>query len=192
MSKILVNNNGFDVEIADTGVTVAASSNYTIPPQNYLDFAASSDVIVLIANGTLVLNDGGSDILVVSQAIDIIKGWCPSAPETPTTPFFFDYSDNVSGDDSVTLLTYTIPDLQNLFITRLEVSCRIEALVQVFLNGICIGNLRTAASKPSASFQWSPNRQCVTGDILEVMLTKRVGTADVPVGAHLMGVTTTT
>lgn len=72
MSKILVNNNGFDVEIADTGVTVAASSNYTIPPQNYLDFAASSDVIVLIANGTLVLNDGGSDILVVSQAIDII------------------------------------------------------------------------------------------------------------------------
>jgi hypothetical protein len=190
MSKILVNNNAFDVEIADTGVTVAQSSSYTIPPQNYPDFAASSDVIVAIANGVLVLNDGGNDITDVSRAIDIIKGWCPGTVEPDTEPFFFDFSDVITGDDPQTLLTYTVPDGQSLSLSRLEISCRIESFIQVFKNGEAIGDSRTGAAKPSASFTWYPNRGCLAGDIIEVVLTKRIGTSDVSVGAHLMGTTT--
>lgn len=75
MSKILKNNTALDVEIADTGVTVLASAQYTIPPQDYATFAASSDVIAKIASLSLTFNDGSSDITNISNAIDAIKGW---------------------------------------------------------------------------------------------------------------------
>lgn len=88
MSKILKNNTVFDVEIADTGVTVPASGEYTIPPQDYSTFAASSNVISFLADSTLILNDGGDDITVLSRAVDIIKGFPPQL----TSPFFFDTS----------------------------------------------------------------------------------------------------
>lgn len=84
MSKILKNQTVSDVAIADTGVTVPASGQYTIPPEDYDAFAASSDVISLLADGSLILNDGSNDITIVSDAVDVIKGWFPS-----TTASFF-------------------------------------------------------------------------------------------------------
>lgn len=74
MSKVLVNSTGGDVAITDCGVTVAASSSYTIPPQDYSTFAASSDVITLLTAGTLTLTDGTTTIQPLSVAIDVIKG----------------------------------------------------------------------------------------------------------------------
>lgn len=75
MSKILRNMTASDIPIADTGVTILASSNYTIPPTQYPLWAASSDVIVAIASGTIVVNDGSYD-WNVSDGVDIIKGFC--------------------------------------------------------------------------------------------------------------------
>lgn len=66
--------------ITDTGVTVPVSSSYTIPPQDYLTFAASSDSIRFLSDGSLILNDGTDDVTDLSQAIDILKGWCPQTP----------------------------------------------------------------------------------------------------------------
>lgn len=83
MSKILRNLGAADVVIADVGVTIAAFTDYTIPPQDYLTFAASSNTIGFLADSTLTLNDGSNDILNLSQAVDILKGWCPATPETP-------------------------------------------------------------------------------------------------------------
>lgn len=76
MSKILINNTASPQPVADTGVTIAASSNYTIPPQDYLLWAASSNVITLIGAGTLTVNDGSVN-LSISEGTDLIKGIFP-------------------------------------------------------------------------------------------------------------------
>jgi len=73
MAKILKNQTGSAVSISDTGITVPASGNYTIPPQDYNLWAASSDVITEIGDGTLVVNDGSED-LSISDGVDLIKG----------------------------------------------------------------------------------------------------------------------
>ncbi len=76
MSKILINNTASPQPVADTGVTIAASSNYTIPPQDYLLWAASSNVITLIGAGTLTVNDGSVN-LSISEGTYLIKGIFP-------------------------------------------------------------------------------------------------------------------
>jgi len=60
--KIIKNTTGSDVPIADTGVTIPASSQYTIQPQDYMLWAASVDVIALVSAGTLVVNDGAVNL----------------------------------------------------------------------------------------------------------------------------------
>lgn len=77
MSKILKNTTNAIVSIADTGVSVPASpGTYTIPAQDYLLWAASDNIITAIGDGTIVANDGTSD-LGISDAIDLIKGYLP-------------------------------------------------------------------------------------------------------------------
>jgi hypothetical protein len=76
MSKILVNPGGSPVPVADTGVTVPASSSYTIPAQDYPLWAASSDVVTLVGAGTLIVNDGATN-LSISDGIDLVKGLFP-------------------------------------------------------------------------------------------------------------------
>lgn len=76
MSKILKNTTGSPVTVTDTGIVIGASSQYTIPPQDYLLWASSSNVITYIGNGTLVVNDGSSD-LSISDGTDHIKDIFP-------------------------------------------------------------------------------------------------------------------
>lgn len=190
MSKILINNGDSDVVMPDVGVTISAHTQYTIPPQDYSAFAASSDVIVALADNLLILNNGSFDITVLSDAVDIIKGWFPAAAAAATGPFFFDFSDVISGDAPTTVIFQSVPIDQTFSLINLDISCRIESFTQVYLNGVSIGDLRTGATEPNASFHWFPNRDCAPGDTIEVVITKRAGTADITVGAHLSGVTT--
>ena len=192
MSKILVNNNGFDVTIPDVGVTVAASSSYTIPPQDYATFAASSDVITRLADLELILNDGGVDIPTLSQAVDVIKGWPIQVSETEDEPFFFDFADVLVGAGPHTLFSQTIDPGFILDLSRIVVACRIESMVEIYKNGSVIGSLRTGAAFPMSSFDWRPNQSCVEGDSIEIVLTKRANAPDNTVGVHLMGVLNTT
>jgi hypothetical protein len=84
MAKILINNTASPVTIADVGQTVPASSQLSIAPQDYLLYAASSNVITLISDlsvgpttSTLTVNDG-SDNLNISDGVDLIKGLFPA------------------------------------------------------------------------------------------------------------------
>jgi len=78
MSKIIKNTTGSAISVADTGITISASpGSYTIPPQDYLLWAASDNVITYIGTGSLVVNDGSSD-LGISDGTDLIKGIFPS------------------------------------------------------------------------------------------------------------------
>ena len=76
MSKILKNNTASPQLVSDVGVTVAASSQYTIPAQDYLLWAASSNVITKIGDSTFTVNDGSVD-LSISDGTDLIKGLWP-------------------------------------------------------------------------------------------------------------------
>ena len=108
MSKILRNDDPINsVELLDTGVSIGANSSYTIPPQDYPTFAASSDVIRALSDNLLTLNDGGTDITNLSNAIDIIKGWFPGN-STAADDFFFDYFDVPVGVGPHTLFSYPV------------------------------------------------------------------------------------
>lgn len=188
MSKILKNNDPINpVILIDTGVTVAPSSQYTIPPQDYPTFAASSDVITALSNGDLVLNDGGTDITNLSDAVDIIKGWCPNTSQVGDN-FFFDYFDVPVGVGPHTLWSYTVTSPTILELSRIKVTCRIESQAQLKKNGTVIGDLRTGAAQPSDSFLFFPNRVFEIGDVVEIILTKRANAPDVSVGIHVQGI----
>jgi hypothetical protein len=191
MSKILVNNTDFDVEMPDNGVTVLAHSTYTIPPQDYPTFQGSSDVITQLSNGNLILNDGGTDIATLSQAVDVIKGWPLACPVSTEESFFFDLEIEAIGSAPIPIYSQTIDPGIILELSRLVVACRVESIVQVFKNGNVVGSIRTGASLPMSSFDWRPNNKCVEGDSIEVVLTKRSNAPDNTVGVHLMGVKTT-
>ena len=77
MSKILKNDSGATVTVSDTGVSIPDASQYTIQPQDYLLWAASSDVVTEVGAGNLVVNDGSFD-LSISDGIDLIKGIFPT------------------------------------------------------------------------------------------------------------------
>jgi len=191
MSKILRNDDLINsVDLLDTGVSIGASSSYTIPPQDYPTFAASSDVIRALSNGLLTLNDGGNDITNLSNAIDIIKGWFPGQAAA-VDDFFFDYFDVPVGVGPHTLFSYTVTFPDVLEIGRLTVSCRFESMFQVLKNGIVIADLRTGPAKPTDSFIWYPYRELEIGDLIEIIFEKRSGAPDVSVGLNLQGITKT-
>ena len=59
------------VKIKDTGVEIPAESHIVIPPQDYLLWAASENVISLLAAEIIVISDGTSDLSTV-EAIEYL------------------------------------------------------------------------------------------------------------------------
>jgi hypothetical protein len=83
MSKILRNNTGSDITITDVGSVViptAGPSTYTIPPQDYLLWAQSSDILTYLNDASptpsITVTDGSFD-LNPSDGVDLIKGIHP-------------------------------------------------------------------------------------------------------------------
>lgn len=82
MSKVLKNNTGSAIVITDVGgVSIPASpGSYTIPPQDYLLWAQSSDIISYLNDASptpsITVNDGSFD-LNPSDGVDLIKGIHP-------------------------------------------------------------------------------------------------------------------
>jgi hypothetical protein len=65
MAKIVKNTTLADIEVFETGVTLAASSSYTIPPEDYLDWATEETATEITADvnaGNIVINDGTNDL----------------------------------------------------------------------------------------------------------------------------------
>jgi len=124
-----------------------------------------------------VINDAGSPIPVV-----VTTG-------SAGVPWFEDFEGaHPAGVGPHTILSMTVPVSKTRSLTRLQVSCRQESVWTVTQNGTVVGTLRTGAAQPSDSFEWNPVRAAAAGDIIDVVLTKRSGTADTDVAAHLMGV----
>jgi hypothetical protein len=76
MAKILKNATVSPITV--NSVTIAASpGSYTIPPQDYLVWAANDGVITYIGAGSLVVNDGSVD-LGVAAGTSLIQGLYPT------------------------------------------------------------------------------------------------------------------
>lgn len=93
MSKILRNDSASPVVIVDVGsVTINAGDSYTINPNEYPLFAASSNTVTFIGNGDLTVNDGSFD-LTISDGVDLIKGLFPptQVEDTPHLSGFRGY-----------------------------------------------------------------------------------------------------
>jgi hypothetical protein len=69
MSKILKNQTGSPIAIADTGVTLPASPDtYTIPQQDYPLWAASTNITALLTGGSVKVNNGLVDLLAADAS----------------------------------------------------------------------------------------------------------------------------
>lgn len=75
--KVLRNVTASPISITDCGVTLDALSSYTIPPQDYLLWAASSVIVTYVGAASVIVNDGSFD-LTISDGIDLLKGIFPS------------------------------------------------------------------------------------------------------------------
>lgn len=81
MSKIIINNTNSTINIFDTGISIDALENYTIPPTDYLLWAASDNIITYIGSGDVTISDGSVN-LSISDGVDLIKGIFPTEIST--------------------------------------------------------------------------------------------------------------
>jgi len=96
--------NADTVEHTWVGQTIPASEYYTIDPTQELTWSSNSILLAAIASGTAVVNDGTSDYVDLSAAIDFLKGNTISAVITSqpavtvaATPAFGSKTITVSG-----------------------------------------------------------------------------------------------
>jgi hypothetical protein len=119
MSKILKNNTGSPITITDVGGVIIAASpgTYTIPPQDYLLWAQSSDIITYLNDASptpsITVNDGSVD-LNPSDGMDLIKGLFPRL-------FVFDpIVENVAITLASTEVTHALPTGTKRFLIKLR------------------------------------------------------------------------
>lgn len=110
----------------------------------------------------------------------------------PGDPFFLDASMLSTPGIDQTLLSYTVPVGQKLYLSTLSSSLRIEGFLKVLLEGSLIGSARSGAAKPDVSFTWSPRREVLPGETVQVVYRQRASSPIVEIAAHLMGLTINT
>lgn len=164
MSKILKNQTVSPIVINDTGVTLPASpATYIIPPEDYLTWAASSDIIVHIGSGDVIVSDGSSD-LSPSDGMELIDGiWnkmfvefegvqnhlFANAVTTPGTP--------------QSLISYLVPAGKELRVHGVRVSCTRRGVFSIMEDASQIDEGRTGASSLNSSIVYRKQRHVSAG-----------------------------
>lgn len=125
MSKILKNNTVSPITITDVGGVIIAASpgTYTIPPQDYLIWASSSDIITYLNDASptpsITVNDGSVD-LNPSDGMDLIKGLFPRL-------FVYDpIVENVSIPTANTEVSHALPTGTKRFLIKLRDSATLK------------------------------------------------------------------
>lgn len=96
MEKIVKNISASPYQIVDVGVTIPASSSYTVPDQDYLLWSASRNFIQGVTGGILLANDGYADF-GVSGSINFMD-----YPDRAINQRFYDNSIRGNGFTSKT------------------------------------------------------------------------------------------
>jgi len=152
MSKILKNNTGSTITIVDVGsVTILASpGSYTIPPQDYLLWAQSSDIIAFLNDASptpsITVTDGSFD-LNVSDGVDLIKGIHPRL--NIQDPLI----NAVSVPTANTEVSFALPAFTRL----LMIQARTTGLIKVGFEAASTDGLNYLTLFPGMYAQWSLN-----------------------------------
>ena len=72
--KILINTTSDPIDL-DIGETIPANSQVTINPENYIDYANSADALRYLGCGSLVVNDGESNLDMVQGTRCLLGGF---------------------------------------------------------------------------------------------------------------------
>lgn len=73
MSKLITNTTLSIIDVVDVGIEINPGATYTIVPQDYGIWAASSSVVAFVGSGDLVVNDGFQD-LSPAQGMGFLQG----------------------------------------------------------------------------------------------------------------------
>lgn len=171
MSKILHNATGGTIFVNDTGVSIASGANYVIPPQDYLLWAASNNVITFIGAGDLIVNDGSSN-LSISDGTDLIKGIFPTTikaiPWGSIEPVYAEITSIASGVTSDVLSFNAVSNTRAVIIAA---SGSNIAIYTIKLNGTVIDKAYTNfGSSLSTQFDFSTGLSLTSGDVLKVQV----------------------
>lgn len=171
MSKILINTTPGTVFINDTGVSIPTASSYSIPPQDYLLWAASSDVITKIGDEDLQVNDGTFD-LSISDGIDLIKGFFPktiaTTPAGTISNLFNEVSSVVSGFETE-VISYTAAAGDKL--VQADFTGTNIAKYQLEVNGSATGQYYTHFSNLNGGCSFGQGLPLSSGDVVTLSVT---------------------
>jgi hypothetical protein len=143
MSKILKNTTVSAIFVSDVGVSIAGLGQYTIPEQDYLLWAASSNTVTYVGAAELVVNDGSFD-LNISDGIDLIKGLFPSKVAVfaaGSTQAFYNAVTSVPSATTTTVATFTTAAATTL--QRVLFSGSNIAFYELKVDGAAIASYRT-------------------------------------------------
>jgi hypothetical protein len=171
--KLLKNTTISDIAIMDCGVTIPADSSYLIPPQDYLLFAASSNIVTQVGIGDVVVNDGSYD-LSISDGIDFIKGLFPSkveiVPSTLQTSYLYYEVSSVASGVQTTIATFTA--VAKCLLEKALYSTDNVSRFDVYLNSTTIATARNYFTSYSGCFDFisKTGRGLVLepGDVVEI------------------------
>lgn len=188
MSKILKNQTGSPIAIDDTGITLPASpATFTIPPQDFLLWAASSDIIGPVGVGDVVVNDGSFD-LSPSDGIDLIKGlflrtFVEFEGERPLPEFAFN-GDLVIGAEQ-TIINKTVPVDKELRIHQIRVVCSRTTRWTIQEGANIFGSGLTSALNPDSNQIFRKQKKLSAGVTLQLKYLAVPGQALVPIDAYI-------
>jgi hypothetical protein len=167
----LHNATGSTLFIADTGVSITSGGNYTIPEQDYLLWAASSNIVTFIGNSDITVSDG-SFTLGISDAINLIKGIYPTtikAVPYGNTSIFTSEANSVAASTLTDIITYTAST--NIRLVSASVSGNNVAQYTLLLNGNVIGKKYTSfGAALNADFKLNTGLSIIAGDVLKVQV----------------------
>ena len=102
-------------------------------------------------------------------------------------PVFFEASTVTTPGILQTLLSYTVPVSKTLNLLQVLLTCRQEALFQIYGDGNLIGSGRTGAASPNVNFPYRVARSYVSGKIIEIKATARSGSVAADIECYAQG-----
>jgi hypothetical protein len=92
----------------------------------------------------------------------------------PGDPFFYESIDDTDPGTEKTLISDTV-SVTERFLSQMIVSCRIESVFTLKVDGAIKGRARTSAAQPNDSFLWNPRFSVLSGSTIEITVKARTG-----------------
>lgn len=107
-------------------------------------------------------------------------------------PLFISADDTTNPGIEKTILSYTVPALNTVLISNIIVTCRIESVFKLKVNGDVVGTVRTGAARPNDRFPFDPSFPALQNQNIEITVKARDNSPISDCEAYLQASQTTT